>query len=98
MATLQTLNEDVLYIICEYVSQIFKKSLDPIETIESWDMPGGLHKELTAMQSLSMTSKYLRDFTGPWIFRNTVVKARREEVMDTLCLMEKHPNMMGHVK
>jgi hypothetical protein len=105
MATLETLNEDVLYIICEYVYQISEKSPDPLGIEAIWDMPGqfpstasGLCGELTAIQSLSMTSKYLRDFSAPWIFRNVAVEGRREEVTETLCLMERNHNLPRNVR
>jgi hypothetical protein len=105
MTTLEVLNEDVLYIICEYVAQISGKSPDPIRFEPMWDMPGHfpseaseLCEELTAMQSFSMTSKYLRDFAAPWIFGNISIEGRREEVSEALRLMEKNSSSVRYVR
>lgn len=105
MATLESINEDVLYIICEHVAQVSERSTEPIGVDAIWDMPGqfpstvdGVCKELTAMQSFSMASRYFRDFSAPWIFRHITIKGRREEVVEVLDMMKRNLNSVKYTR
>ena len=73
--SLDNLNDDILHLICELVHGIKQKVPDDPRAPDGPDMPGQYppdmrEQSISALRSLSMTSKRFRDLTVPWLFQS----------------------------
>jgi hypothetical protein len=72
--SLDNLNDDILHLICDLVHGIKQNVPDDQQAPDGPDMPGQYppnmrEQSISALRSLSMTSKRFRDLTVPWLFQ-----------------------------
>ena len=73
--SLDNLNDDILHLICDLVHGIEQKAPDDPQAPDGPSVPGQYlpdmrEQSISALRSLSMTSKRFRDLTVPWLFQS----------------------------
>jgi hypothetical protein len=88
--SLDYLNDDVLLIICFFVSKLSGMVLDD-------EIPNGStasRPDISAIRSLSMVNKHFRELTASWIFRHPVItQPDLQKASKALDVVERCPAM-----
>jgi hypothetical protein len=98
-SSLDTLNDDVLYIICHLVNTVRDRATDDPRAPDGPDMPGRYPPEMreqsiSAIQSLSMTSKHFRSLSVPWRFQSIKIGGSWKEALVGLRMLQSCPDAL----
>jgi hypothetical protein len=101
--SLSDLDYDALFIVFSFIDQYKDKSNDDQIFQTSFNEPlshdDTARPALSAIRSLSMTSKYFRNVTAPWTFRYLSINACDWATASlVLKAIEKHPGMLENAR
>jgi hypothetical protein len=102
--SLDNLNDDILHLICNLVQGIKQKVPDDPQAPDGPDMPGqyppDMRKQsISALRSLSMTSKRFRDLTVPCLFKSIKIgDASFSKASKALRVLENCPAALAQAR
>jgi hypothetical protein len=101
--SLDNLNDDILHLICDLVRGVEEKVPDDPQAPDGSDMPGQYppdmrEQSISAIRSLSMTSKRFRDLTVPWLFQSIKIGASFSKASRALRVLKNCPAALAQAR